>query len=65
MAKKNLTGYLDALIDQDGFKTDLTVSIPKENLLQISAFLVGTVAVGAIAWFTIRAVFHKLQTQAQ
>ena len=60
--KRNLAGYLDALIDKDGFKTDLTVSIPQKNLLQISAYLVGTVLVGSIAWFTVRAVFQKLQS---
>ena len=59
MERRNFTGYLDALIDQDGFKTDLTVSIPRNNLLLIGGVVLGTVALSAIAWFSIRHLYLK------
>ena len=59
MQKKNLTSYLDALIDADGFKTDLTVSIPPENLRSICLYLLGTIAAGSVLYFTVKTLFQK------
>jgi|GEM_PF-4483036 len=63
MNKKNLTGYLDALIDQDGLKTDITVSLPPKNLLQLAVTLVGVIGVGSILYFTIRGIAYNLEAK--
>lgn len=63
MEKKNLGTYLDNLIDADGFKTDLTVSIPPENMRTLCLYLLGTVAAGSLVYFSIRTIFLKSFSQ--
>ena len=63
MEKKNLGTYLDNLIDADGFKTDLTVSIPSENIRTLCLYLLGTVAAGSLIYFTVRTIFLKSFSQ--
>lgn len=62
--KPNFSDLLNSLIDQDGLKTDITLSIPRQNLLEICAFLLGTIAAGSLIWFSLRALFQRYQTPA-
>ena len=62
--KRSFSTILDSLIDQDGLKTDITISIPRQNLLEICAFLLGTIAAGSLIWFSLRALFQRLATTA-
>lgn len=57
--QKGIKGYLDALIDDKGFRTDVAVTIPEDNLLKIALYLAGAIALGSAAYFTIRHISNK------
>lgn len=41
-SKRNITQYLDALVDKDGLKTELTITITTATLLRLSLTLLFT-----------------------
>jgi len=51
---KNLTNYLDALVDKDGLRTEVTVSLSDATLIKTSLYLIGTVAAGTLTFYLIR-----------
>ncbi|MFY0689145.1 MAG: hypothetical protein JXQ90_18390 [Cyclobacteriaceae bacterium] len=57
--KKNLKGFLDSLVDEDGLKTEVTVTLTDRTLIKTSAYIVGTVIAGSILYFSIRGVFNS------
>jgi uncharacterized lipoprotein NlpE involved in copper resistance len=40
--KMNVKGYLDALVDKDGLRTEVTITLTNETLLKTSLYLVST-----------------------
>lgn len=40
--KKNVKDYLDALVDKQGLKTEVTITLTDETLIKTSFYLVGT-----------------------
>ena len=57
MEGKDIKTYIDHLIDADGFKTDLTISIPRDNLLEIALYLTGAAAASSLIFFIIKSLF--------
>lgn len=40
--KKNVKDYLDALVDKQGLKTEVTITLTDETLIKTSFYLIGT-----------------------
>lgn len=56
--QSKLKNILDSLVDDDGLKTEVTVTLTDGTLLKTSLFLVATVVVGSLAFFSIRTLFR-------
>lgn len=54
----NVKKYLDALVDDNGLKTELTITLTHQTLTRLSLYLIGTVVVSSLAWFAVRAVVN-------
>lgn len=48
LSKTGLKGYLDNLVDEDGFRTELTITLTDRTLLKTSLYLVGTTLVSTL-----------------
>lgn len=59
--KVSLKNYLDALIDDDGLKTEVTITLTDRTLTKAGIYLVGTVVLGTIAFFTIRGIVQNIE----
>ncbi|MDN5201246.1 hypothetical protein QQ008_07730 [Fulvivirgaceae bacterium BMA10] len=57
--KANLKNILDSLVDDDGLKTEVTITLTDGTLIKTSMYLVGTVIVGSLAFFAIRGIFNN------
>ena len=55
--KSNLKNILDSLVDDDGLKTEVTVTLTDGTLIKASMYMVGTVIVSSLAYFAIRGIF--------
>ena len=55
--KSNLKNILDSLVDDDGLKTEVTVTLTDGTLIKASMYMVGTVIVSSLAYFAIRGTF--------
>ncbi len=54
----NLKNILDSLVDDDGLKTEVTVTLTDGTLIKTSLYLVGTVVAGSLAFFVIKGIFN-------
>ena len=59
MKQANLKNYLDALIDKDGLKTEVKITLTNQTLLKTSLTLIGTVIVSTLAVFVIKAIIQN------
>lgn len=48
LQRGNLKNYLDSLVDEDGFRTELTITLTDRTLLKTSLYLVGTTLVSTL-----------------
>ena len=48
MQRGNLKNYLDSLVDEDGLRTELTITLTDRTLLKTSLYLVGTTLVSTL-----------------
>ncbi len=55
--KVNIKDYIDALVDEDGLKTEVTVTLTRQTLAMTSAYLVGTAAVSTVVVLGIISLF--------
>ena len=59
-AKKQLKGYLDALIDDEGLKTEVTITLTDQTLWKIVGALVGSgLAIVLVAQLLKNAIPNK------
>ena len=59
--KRKLSDYLDALIDDDGIKTDLSVTISKNDLERIAIVLIASGVAITLVWHLVKNIFHNRQ----
>ncbi len=59
MKKNNLQHLVDSLVDDDGLKTEVTVTLTHDTLIRTSLYLVGTVIVSSIAFFAIQGTIQQ------
>jgi hypothetical protein len=57
--KKNIKTYLDALVDKQGLRTEVTVTLTDATLMKTALYLIGTVLVSTLIVFGIRSVVLK------
>ncbi|MEO9870348.1 MAG: hypothetical protein ABJQ69_03535 [Ekhidna sp.] len=63
MAKKaGLKGYLDALVDKDGLKTEVKITLTDQTLMKTAMYVVGMVVVSSVAFFTIRGIVKNMES---
>ncbi len=55
---KSWKNVLDALVDEEGLKTEVTVTLTDATLIKTSMYLVGTVVAGSLAYFVIKGIFQ-------
>lgn len=55
---KNIKDYLDALVDKEGLRTEVTITLTDETLIKTCLYLVGT-AFTIIAMVRIANAFTK------
>ncbi len=66
MAAKNGIGkWLDQLVDDDGLKTEITITLTDQTLAKVSAYLIGTIVIGSIAFFAIRGIANQMEVKKQ
>lgn len=56
----NIKDYIDALVDEDGLKTEVTVTLTRQTLGMASAYLVGTAAVST---FVVMGIISLMKTK--
>ncbi len=54
--KTSFKNILDSLVDDDGLKTEVTVTLTDKTLIRTSMYLLGTIVAGSVAFFVIRGV---------
>lgn len=52
----NLKGYLDALVDKEGLRTEVTVTLTTATLLKTALTLIGTAFIIVVMVYTARSV---------
>ena len=57
--KTNFKNILDSLVDDDGLKTEVTVTLTDKTLIRTSMYLLGTIVAGSVAFFVIRGVMGQ------
>lgn len=55
----NIKNLLDALVDDEGLKTEVTITLTDTTLVKTSLALIATVMIGSISFFTIKGLFSK------
>lgn len=58
--KQGIRKYLDALIDDEGFKTEVTITVTDQTLQKLSAYLIGTVIISAIMVCIIQRIANRI-----
>lgn len=56
----NLKGYLDALVDNQGLRTEVTITLTNETLIKTSLYLIGTAAIIIFMVHTAKVVSKNL-----
>lgn len=46
---KNVKDYLDALVDKEGLRTEVTITLTDETLIKTSLYLIGTAFIIIVA----------------
>lgn len=63
MAKKTgIKSYLDALVDKDGLKTEVKITLTDQTLMKTAMYVVGMVVVSSVAFFTIRGIVKNMES---
>lgn len=57
--KTSFKNILDSLVDDDGLKTEVTVTLTDKTLIRTSMYLLGTIVAGSVAFFVIRGVMGQ------
>ncbi|MDW3191907.1 MAG: hypothetical protein R8G66_06070 [Cytophagales bacterium] len=57
--KTSFKNILDSLVDDDGLKTEVTVTLTDKTLIRTSMYLLGTIIAGSVAFFVIRGVMGQ------
>lgn len=52
--KKGIKDYLDSLVDEDGLRTEVTVTLTNRTLLKVTLYLVGTSVISTIAIYMVK-----------
>lgn len=52
--KRGVKQVLDSLIDEDGLRTEVTVTLTNKTLLRVALYLVGTSIVSTVAIYTVK-----------
>ena len=60
--QRNLKGILDSIVDDDGIKTEVTVTMSDATLIKTSAYIIGATMLSSIGFFIIRGIFQNLQS---
>ena len=61
--KRNLKGILDSIVDDEGIKTEVTVTMTDATLLKTATYIVGTTILSSISFFLIRSIMLNLQNK--
>jgi len=51
--------YLDALVDKDGLRTEVTITLTDKTLLKTSLYLIGTAFISTMVVYLIKNVMTK------
>lgn len=51
--------YLDALVDKDGLRTEVTITLTDKTLLKASAYLIGTAFISTVIIYLIKNTLTK------
>jgi uncharacterized lipoprotein NlpE involved in copper resistance len=57
--KKNVKDYLDALVDKQGLRTEVTITLTDETLIKTGLYLVGTAAIIIVMFYGAKAIAAK------
>lgn len=60
--KAGIKGYLDALVDKDGLKTEVKITLTDRTLMKTGIYVVGMVIVSSVAFFTIRGIVKNMES---
>ena len=56
--KKGVLDYLDNLVDDEGLKTDVEVTLTDRTLMNLALTIVASVAASSVAYFLIRKILY-------
>ena len=59
MANKNINQLLNELIDEDGLKTNVSISMTTGAAITAVTAVVSTVALSSLAYYMIRSAFNQ------
>lgn len=62
--KMNIKGYLDALVDNQGLRTEVTITLTNETLIKTSLYLIGTGFVIIFMVYTAKAISKHSSKQS-
>ncbi|MEM9884338.1 MAG: hypothetical protein AAF849_00480 [Bacteroidota bacterium] len=51
--------YLDALVNEEGLRTEVTVTLTDSTLIKTSVYLIGTAFVSTLLVFLVKNTFYK------
>ena len=58
----SVQSYLDNLVDENGLKTEIIITLPDRTLWRTGALIVGSVMLAAIGYFAVRAIANRPST---
>jgi uncharacterized lipoprotein NlpE involved in copper resistance len=59
--KMNVKGYLDALVDKQGLRTEVTITLTNETLIKTSLCLIGTAFVIIMMAYGAKLIWKSTQ----
>jgi len=60
-ANTNIKDLLDSLVDDEGLRTEVTVTLTDTTLMKTSLTLMGTVIISSVSFFLIKGLFRSGQ----
>lgn len=59
--QRNLKNILDAIVDDEGIKTEVTITMTDATLLKTATYIVGATILSSISFFIIKGIMANLQ----
>ena len=59
--RRNVKNIIDSLVDDEGLRTEVTITLTDATLLRTGIYLVGTVVASSVAFFMIRGIVKNME----